>query len=576
MYTEADFKRIEYNRPYPLIGARYIKDVIGLDTETTNDGNCFLIATSTGDYFLLESIPQIFFSRKYRNKHFVVWNLKFDSGSLVQRLPSTKRVELWDKQKCKYGDYTWKYIPNKMLRISKGRNAITIWDIQSFYGSSLEYASNKYLGKHKLELETKEFTDSYIATNIDKIVEYCVNDAILTRELALLFLKKIRKFRVRPNSLYSIATVGLNYLRKKIRLEDINFFWRFYPELVKFAWLSYSGGKFEILARGHFEGYEYDIISAYAYEISKLVGLKYSKVICSNRYREDADYGFLKVLVDIQTPIFHPISYKVKKLSIYPIGSYPAFITKDEYDYLLTQGIRLKIEKGYWIIAFKKYYPFKDVINYLVILKEVYKNKDIIVSNIAKAIANSFYGKMSQLIETPENKLKAGIAWNPILASTITARVRIRMSNLQQELRNNCLAVHTDSIVTLKPLDNRYLSNRIGGFKLVEQGEGLIILSGVYQIGNKCAVRGYLMDKGFNWINLLKAYPNRDSIRIKSRLLESWLNTCFRGNYSDMNRFVECMKTIKLNNERKRVWLSRTNARKLLSGLEYSIPHIIL
>jgi len=140
--------------------------VLGLDTESYQDGRCFMIATSLGDVFPLDMFPTCFFTRKYRGKVFVAYNLKYDEGSLLQVLPNKNLKELWETGKTVWQGYTFRSIPRKMLKVSRGRNSITIYDLANFFQISLDQAAHLFLNKSKLEMDTNLFTPQYVVENL--------------------------------------------------------------------------------------------------------------------------------------------------------------------------------------------------------------------------------------------------------------------------------------------------------------------------------------------------------------------------------------------------------------------------
>jgi len=185
-------------------------------SETLTDGRPFLFAISDGTTFDSRAIPEIFFTRKYRDRNFVCYNLKFDSGSILYDLPLPQRTKLWRDGKCGYRGYRYQYIPHKRLRITKGRNGVTFWDIAQFYRTTLEKASAKYLNEHKDDMPTKKFTWDYIHKNYSQIVSYCKQDAKLTEELGRYFFKFLSDFGIRPNNLYSEASISFEYFKRKV------------------------------------------------------------------------------------------------------------------------------------------------------------------------------------------------------------------------------------------------------------------------------------------------------------------------------------------------------------------------
>jgi len=531
-----------------------------------------MFALSNGHVFNLSDIPQVFFAHKYRGGNFIAFNLKFDSGSLLYNIPVKVLNYLREHNQVHYNGYNYKYIPHKMLRIRRGKNAVTFWDIFGFYGMGLDAAAKKYLGKSKLEVETKEFTAEYVKRNYDKLAKYCIRDAALTKELADLYLSKLHAIGLYPSNLYSTASVAFQYYKQSC---DIVTVWRFWEEvkpLLRYGCEAYYGGKVEITARGAFDGYEYDINSAYASEIAKLIDITDCKVRRLRKYDRDATYGYYRVYINNLTGIHHSIVHKRKNMNIYPAGSYYATITQAELEYLQRYNIDVLVLEGYGLYIKKVRYPYRSTVLKLQAIKEEYKETDLFVSNIAKLCNNSFYGKMAQLIEDYDGNLIAGVGWNSLYSSVITANIRLKVAQVQNDLGSACIAVHTDAVTTTILLPARYLGDKLGQFVLKHQDKGIMILSGMYQMGSKAAYRGFRMPKGFSWYDKLKSMGNRSKTALSFREAKSWITAVIQNKPEEINRFSDVSKELDLNADNKRLWLERTDASKLLSGLEQSLP----
>ena len=531
-----------------------------------------MFALSDGVVIDPADIPKVFFSHSYRGSNFIAYNLKFDSGSLLYNLPVSALNTLRERNGVYHDGYHYKYIPHKMLRIRRGRNAVTFWDIYGFYGMSLDAAAKKHLGKSKLEVETKEFTREYVKSHYNQLAKYCVRDALLTKELGDLFLTKLHKINLYPNNLYSTASVSFQYFKQNC---DIVTVWRFWNEcrpLLRYGCEAYYGGKVEVTARGSFTGYEYDINSAYASEISRLVDISDAKVKRLKRYDPAAWYGYYRVYIHDLTGIHHSIVHKRKNMNIYPAGSYYATVTQAELEYLQAHNIDVKVLSGYGLYIKNIHYPYRSTVHKLQAIKEEYKDKDLFVSNIAKLCNNSFYGKMAQLIEDPDGNLIAGVGWNSLYSSVITANIRLKVVEVQNALGDACIAVHTDAVTCTEPIPDRYIGDKFGQFMLKRQGKGIMIMSGMYQLGDKSAYRGFRMGKGFSWYDKLSNMGTRSKTVLSFREAKSWISAVIQNKPEEINRFMDMTKELDLNAESKRLWLERTNAEKLLSSLEVSLP----
>jgi len=509
-----------------------------------------MIATSLGDVFKLDMFPACFFSRKYRGKVFVAYNLKYDEGSLLQVLPRENLKELWETGKTVWQGYTFRSIPRKMLKVSRGRNSITIYDLANFFQISLDRAANLFLSKSKLEMDTNLFTPQYVKANWIKIARYCVQDAVLVKELADCLIAKFESYGVKPQKLFSTAYVSWQYFSSKCRIPNIRRYWLFYPECLDYAMLAYAGGKFEVVEKGYDYYYEYDINSAYPNEIANLLDISDAVVWKSSRYERTASYGFIKCKLSIPSDLFHPVPLKRGMVNVFPSGNFVKVITKAEYDYLKSKGVRIEIIDAWWLRCKREVYPFRDEVNRLYALKTQLKQEGKIIDyHIVKILLNSLYGKFLQLVRE-SGRWKAGASWNVIYGAIITANVRVRISEMQ-----NCypqvVAVHTDSIIAKEPLPISTDGN-LGEWTKEVEGEGIILGSGIYQIDGKTKFRGF--DTQFNLMKLVRTL--RKKITLKSRRPYSWREVVFRNwNTELINRFEEIPRELRLDFDIKRLWI---------------------
>jgi len=525
--------------------------VFGLDTETYPDGRCFMISTSEGDVFKPEDLPKRFFSRKYRGKAFVCYSLKFDEGSLLQGLPKEKLAELKEKGKTSWEGYIFKSFPKKALIISKGKNAVSIYDMASFFGIPLEEATSLFLGKHKLAQDTNLFTPEYVSSNWDKIAQYCIQDAILAKELAQYLISKLESLGVYPRKLFSFAYISWQHFSRKCSHSSIQRYWDFYPELLDYAMKAYRGGKFEVIEKGYDWYYEYDINSAYPFEIANLKDITSAVVLKTSRYEPKADYGFIRCRVSIPMGFHHTIGIKRGDINIYPAGEFEAIITKAEFDFLRENKIPVRILDAYWLKCQSERYPYREEILRLYQEKLLAKAEGRLVEyHILKMLLNSLYGKFLQLISKGD-KFIAGSSWNPIYGAIITANIRLRLAKMQNQY-DSIVAVHTDSIIATNPLpiDN---SKEIGEFSKAIEGEGVILGSGVYQIGEKSKFRGFETK-----VKLLDLVRHAKGKKIKIDIYRplTWREVLhYNWDVNLINRFTKISKEIEVNFDIKRLWI---------------------
>ena len=525
-------------------------ELVGLDTEAYTTGECFMIATSEGDVWHAADWPRCVFTRKYRRKKFACWNLKYDEGALLQFLPEDCLHELWEKGKTDYDGWKVRSIPQKMLSISRSGNAVTLYDMYQFYGMSLDAAAKKYLGESKIDIDTKRFTPEIVDARWDEIANYCVRDAELAARLSQKMVGVFLKFDIYPSKLYSTAYVSFQYFKSHTKYPTVKNLWDDNKSVLGYAMNAYRGGKFEVTRKGGGFYYEYDIVSAYPNEIKELVDISHARIIYSKQYRKNAVYGFLHVKAQIPNDIYSPLAIKRGALSVYPVGLVDTWCTKEEYEYLLRQNIDVEILEAAWLHIDRRTKPFKDEIERLVLLKQQYKGENTQLEyHTVKILLNSLYGKMVQLINA-RPFWRASSCWNPIYAAVITANVRIRISEMQQ-LYDSVVAVHTDSVISTAPLPLE-LSKSLGGWMLEDQGDGVIIGSGVYQIADKVRFRGFGRD-----MNLMELCTrHRKTVDIPTVRAVTWRECAFhKWEKIRINRFEDTPKKLRCDFDCKRLWL---------------------
>lgn len=525
--------------------------VIGIDTEANTQGRCFLVSTSLGDSYSIKEFPSCLFSRRYRDKNFVAYNLKYDESAFIQVLPERNRLELWKRDKTNFQGFHWSIISTKLLRIRKGKHSIHIWDAFNFYNTSLNRASKLVLGKEKKEVNINLFTPEYIKRHKCKIENYCVHDAKLTKELMTELIKRFESYGIYPTRLYSTAYISQQYFLKHCDYYDLSYFLYYYPEAVEYAMQAYSGGKFEVTEKGSDYYYLYDIKSAYPYEISQLKSLQKVKVVKSKHYRKDADYSYFKVKVKIPFEVFNTHPHKVKNVNIFYMGDQTIYVTKKELEYFLRYNVDFTILKAYHLFCGNKKRIFEKEVKRLYALKQQFRaSGDYINERIVKILLNSLYGKFWQMI-AKKGKIYAGILFNPFYASEITANCRIRMTELQQQYE--CVkAVHTDSVISTEkiPLD---CSEGIGKFSLDYEGEGIILGTGVYTIKDKNKLRGFSSD--LDLFDICKSCKNK--VKLIKHRPRTWREVTFHGwNAERINLFEDDEKYLHVDFDTKRIWLN--------------------
>ena len=604
MVQLSNFDKIIYKEPRIYRFDKPMQKIIGFDSEAYRNGTTFMYCTSLGDCIAPHELIEKLFTDKYECANFVVWNIKYESGAILKLFPRQTLKTLQEELtvECEYKGllYILSYVPHKQLKIKKvGGKTVRFWDMSPFYGRiKLETAAKEYLRESKLDMDSELFTIEYAAEHFAEISAYCIQDAMLTQRLATLWIGKFEQTGIMVTSLYSEASISWTYISRKNDIVTPWEFWYTNKRLLRFAFESYEGGKFEVTARGRFTGYEYDISSAYPYEIANLVDIRNAHIVHGKKYVPEAVYGFLRVRIDVRDPHVHLPCGIFRKLRLYPVGTYYLTITKQEYDYIVEELANPKVEveilDAEWMVKFCTTYPYRGIMQEIYEQKTYWKTRDRFRSNNYKIIANGFYGKMAQCIEDGEGNYRAGLGWNPVYASVITANTRIAVTRLQNLLGSNCYAVHTDSVISTKPIPDRFIGKSLGDFELVEQGDGIIIACGIYEINGQFSLKGFskkcnrcrgsgkyrgetcpaCCGSGKQSIkNLLEENPGKKKIPLTSLHVESWLQAMAQNHATArINLFSDRPKDLKLNCDTKRIWENEVDSDDLLNSLQFSTP----
>jgi len=531
------------------MNARHI-EAIGFDTEADRDGKTFMYCFSDGTVCTPDNLLTTLFTRKYRGCHFVVYNLKYEQGTILQALSSDVLDSLRETGKVLCNGIKYTTIGYKCFRISKGKNSVTFWDMYSFFNMSLASAARQFTNIRKFDQDVTLFTPDYIATHWDSIAKYCIQDARVTEALYQVVISMAGRLGIVPTTFYSIASISYKYFRENTNYVTVNRYWDNHKSLLAAACASYTGGKFEVTTRGKGMFYEYDINSAYPYEMANLVDITNASVIESRTKPSNAVYGFVYVRVWIPKPVCHSVALKRKGVNIFPIGRFTKWVTKEEYEYLLEfPEVEVKVLKAFWLAVRRKRYPYRKIIRGLYTIKNEAKVKgDTELYHFSKIMLNSIYGKQVQLIRKG-NTIEASTCWNPIYGAIITANVRLRIARLQNEYPEVC-AVHTDSVLSTKKLPLR-CTDKLGDWDLTVHGEGIILGSGIYQVNGKIRFRGF--PSRISLTDLLNKSP--PIITIPDTRAISWKEAVFHHWGTDLiNQFKDIDKHININFDTKRLW----------------------
>jgi hypothetical protein len=544
-------------------------EFLGIDTETIN-GKCRLIGLSDNQYYIVKSIDDLWlFLNAYSGINFIAYNADYDIQSMLIYLPKKELGYILLGLEVEYNGITFLYYKKKFLKFTNERGTNWIFDVYQFYRTgTLDDTAKKFLGRGKeSDVDASKITEKNIYTK--KLINYCIKDAKLAYDLFMKMYKMLPKELANTRPI-SQAFYAAKYFRKELTDNMI-------PNKFNIlARSAYHGGLFTINTRGHFDQlYNYDIVSAYPYEICKLRSMKDFSVVRHKGYIADSTYSFFQVRVDINDKYVGPLFYKLKGLCLCPVGKYEGIITKCEYE-------RIKQYDPEIIAAVHIYCkagnPFKERMEYIFSRKCNDENKIV-----WKYLANSLYGKTAahvkryrnvesdfdtKVLDTIEKdgrnyyKVEDIEKSNFVYASEITAQTRMRMYDAIKKYREHIIMVQTDSLVSDIPLKLEVDENKLGAWKLVKWDEAYMIGSGVYfyRIGKDW----YMKYRGFNFAGK-KA---EDILAIILASKESYIDFDIKKHISLVearrthddtlaNMIVDATRRLNINFDKKRIWLGK-------------------
>lgn len=431
---------------------------------------------------------------------------------------------------------------------------ITIYNLKNLFKGDLldvakDYGFNYYsklgdeyhiINKDKY-FSNKEYKEKVILSNeLD-------NKVII--DIANKFLENFKEItNVYPKSIFTSGSIARSFLMtyKDLDVKDLQFKTIFKnhklaDELLRYSMKSYHGGKIESYVIGYIKSAKIiDITAAYPYALSQLpkltnIVIKSSEISLLNRFY----YAFINCEIFIKdTRFIHPIVVKnpLNESNLSPVGYIKnVVITKPEYDYLIENGVEIKVIDFIGVVS-ENMYPYKKLVDFLFTSRDECKKTNLSKSLLFKDIVNSLYGITYELtdiyLEDIENNIywdgyRAGDFFNPILASYMTALTRTYLSKVSWHIVKNGGQVYlnmTDSIIYNGEITLDIFSSKktLGKFDEIEDISDVMILgSGRYEymkdMDKKYVVksRGFsvkVKDKAF-----YKAMDFKDKVKIDHR-----------------------------------------------------------
>jgi hypothetical protein len=552
-------------RPVPT------REIVGVDTET-DEGDIFLIADSDGNRLespgiSFESVAH--FLMRYEGKWVFFYNLGYDAECILKLLPDEilRSYRVKKRLEFEHEDFQIRYIDRKQLTIRKGKHVISCYDIAQYYDNKpLVAAYLETIKKPVTEtyLSTKkkrqEFSLSYFLRHKKEIRDYCVQDCLLTKELAQNWVETFYKVF----GFYSRNWISSGYLAERVLLYNnipIPFFNEIDYEVQDLAWKSFYGGRFELIQKG-FIGrcYLYDINSAYPYALTMLPDILNGYWIYSREISSDSSLGFFNIIAHIDERVkLAPFPFRTKQNRIiYPVGDFETYVTLDEIRASSSDPrIHIDVIESWQFIPNPHCtYPFKQFIEKLYYRRLDLKKVGNPLEKAIKIVLNSIYGKTAQRANG-----MIGNIFNPVIASFVTGFARAQLYRFMKENthEDEVVAFATDSIALGREIPDLN-STHIGEMKLDKNAEDVIFLSnGFYRFNGKWKNRGVGKDRErkveVEHLNTRIGDDGELYIAVRTTRTTHVKGGIMHNKLKNIGKIEEYEKKIGLNSDKKRFWL---------------------
>jgi len=494
MKEKIPFDKLKIHPPYRVF--RKGKDgVVGFDTESLLSGHAFLITDSLGNYKWIRSaddVVEFLTNEHYRNSFNTFWNLDFDVTVLLKWFGKEFVHSLIKIGEAHYGGVSFKYVSHRFLIVRCGNAWFQFFDAAQYYiPRSLDGAAKQYLNKAKIQVGSKEFDES--AYGNEKVLGYCRHDSELCAELTQLLLCDLHDMGFSPSTLSSPGTIAGEALVEST--PDIT---KIPSGALEYAYESYKGGWMECFKRGHFKRlYDYDISSAYPYQVGELIDLN-GGTWTYKKGEHNAVLGSVKCIVDIKSAV-SPIIFQ-SDVNYTPMGRWSTKLSLDRVKFIRELGIgSVDVRDGWYFeprpSATK---PFRYSMRHLFRQKAKIRN-----AWLPKSLSVALYGKFAQKDDDGET----GSLFNPVYADLVTSRNGLLIARYALALSTHLVLTATDGLTFDAQLPSSLLGSGFGQLRLAHSGEGVVVGTNVYTIKGKYAGGNWRPGR-FDWFKLLKENPD--------------------------------------------------------------------
>lgn len=299
------------------------------------------------------------------------------------------------------------------------------------------------------------------------------------------------------------------------------------------------------------KAYDWDINAAYGEQLSKLLDVRRGSWVRSQETPDGAVYGFARGRITTWAE-FHPFLVPHEEgVTITPVGSWETSLTLDEINFLRQYGLgEFEIDEGWWWLPRGQQYELlKGLVQWLWQRRQEAQGVD---REIVKRILAGVWGKFSEIRGT-EGEPEFGERFNPVFASVVENRTRLRVAATCLDCGVRPLQVAVDGIITDRPLPIE-TGDGLGQWRLSYEGRCIILGAGQVAFEDKEAHGEFGLR--FSWLH--------DEMRQRPRVKEytmTKLSPCsvaraLATDFSKLGEVEEITRSVTVGPDDKRMWRS--------------------
>jgi len=285
-------------------------------------------------------------------------------------------------------------------------------------------------------------------------------------DIGVSLLENARQYGVRVDSGQTAASVVQLFLLDELKScfsgKDETYFLH-----IERAHQCYKASRFEARLHGTFQLlYYYDLKNAFPRVLMSCPAIQACLWIDDHHYHREAFYGFIRCrVVTSEDVLFSPIMSRFQSVwgdrLVGFVGHLELWITKDEYDFMLSDGLGkcVEIQEASWGVPLSNIRPFSSPMAVLISLSE----DNLVLGNLAKGMAQRVCGKMAQvhenknvLYDEAQGVYCETVDWGAppvsgmVYAAKVSGAIRARITRLALEW--NAVAIFADGFYTTSPI----------------------------------------------------------------------------------------------------------------------------